>query len=112
MYAYDGYGNVCDIWYFDADNEPCLHVLNGERQEHHHKYSYDAMGKKLSEEVFDTDDKPTMIYGAHKLTCTDNTYGQLTGVRYYDAGQNFLRRRTITYDPNGNKLGEEWSEQP
>ena len=111
VYAYDTYGNICDIKYFDADGEPCRHInADGDREEHHVKRTYDAMGKMQSEEIFDIDDKPFTINGVHKVTCIYNSLGLLDEMNYYGTEQNLLAKKLIKYDSEGNKTGEEWTE--
>lgn len=109
VYAYDSFGNTTDIWFFGVDGKPCYRIDDkGQFREHHQKYSYNAIGQKLSEEMFDTEEKPDSFYGIHKALYTYNSYGLLSEAAYYDKDQNWLKKKIYKYDSEGNKTGEEW----
>ena len=75
------------------------------------KHSFDFMGKLLSEELFDTEDKPYSLKDrTHKVVFSYNSYGLRTEEAQYDAKQHLLRKALYTYDSYGNKTGEEWVE--
>ncbi|MBQ9389121.1 MAG: hypothetical protein IJU07_02985, partial [Synergistaceae bacterium] len=109
VYAYDPYGNKSDIWYFDADGKPCRRHYKGKACEHHLKRSYYAKNKILSEELFDTEEKPDSSHdGIHKAVYVYNSYGWRIEEAQYDADRHLLNKKLFKYDSAGNKTGEEW----
>ena len=112
VYAYDSYGNRSDTWYFDADGQPCARMYKGRPREHHQRISHDAMGKVLSVEFFDKDEKPAPLLrgGAYKWLNVYDSYGLRTEMSLYGENQKLSARRLFTYDSSGNKTGDEWIE--
>ena len=105
VYAYDPYENKSDIWYFDADGKPCRRLYRGKPKEHHLKRSYYAKNKILSEELFDTEEKPDSSHdGVYKVVYVYNSYGWRIEETEYDAQQRVLNKVTISYDSAGNEI--------
>ena len=107
--AYDSYGNRSDVWYFDKHNAPTRRIYEGKSREHHKKFVFDAMGKKLSEEIYDTEEKPDNIYnGLYKVELIYNSYGWVTEEIYHNIDENLSKKLVIEYDSDGKKINEEW----
>lgn len=107
-YAYDSYGNKSDIWYFDADGKPCRRHYRGKAREHHLKRTYYARNKILSQELFDTEEKPDSSHGGiHKVVYVYNSYGWRIEENEYDSEQRVLNKVLISYDSAGKETKRE-----
>ncbi|MBQ9573820.1 MAG: hypothetical protein IJR27_00890, partial [Synergistaceae bacterium] len=67
------------------------------------------MGKKLSEEVFDTEENPDSSYGGlYRLVFVYNSYGLRSEEIYYNINPELSMKKLIQYDSNGKKTKQEW----
>ena len=108
VFAYDNYGNISDVRCFDAEDAPCQAVDDGiDTGVHHVKVSYNIMGKLLSVEAFNTEEKPTLYNGVHKAVGIYDTYGLLIERAGYNEKQQLIKRRLYKYDSEGNEIEEE-----
>ena len=108
VFAYDNYGNISDVRCFDAEDAPCQAVHDGiDTGVHHVKVSYNIMGKLLSVEAFNTEEKPTLYNGVHKAVGIYDTYGLLIERAGYNEKQQLIKRRLYKYDSEGNEIEEE-----
>ena len=110
IFAYDVYGNMSDVWCFDADNAPCQAVHDGQVIGIHHvRNTFDSVGKRLSVEGFDTEEKPgsDSVTGTHKILIIYDSYGMRSEIVRYDKEGRLLNRKLIKYDSDGNEIEEE-----